>query len=68
MPKDPKAWLRQWMAIMLCGALIICAFIQMLAKALYAVDVEIPLWFLILAGGFLGELGISREIEKRKLK
>jgi len=65
---DPKAWVRQQLALMFGGALIVCVIIQMLAKAIYSIDIEVSVWFLAVAIGFVGEFGVSREIEKWKSK
>ena len=43
--QDPKAWVRQWIAIMMTVGLISCAAIEMLTT------VSIPTWFLMIAGG-----------------
>ena len=37
--KDPKAWVRQWIAIMMAIGLISCAVIQMV------LELPIPTWF-----------------------
>ena len=37
--QDPKAWVRQWIAIMMAIGLISCAAIEMLTA------VSIPTWF-----------------------
>ena len=58
--KDSKSWVRQWLVFMFAGALIVAVFCQML------LDVELPWWFLAIAGGFVGEYTIGREIEKRR--
>lgn len=55
-----KSWVGQWLALMFGGALIACVIIQMLT------GVTIPLWFVGIAGGFIGVYRASREIEKRK--
>ena len=57
---DSKAWVRQWLAIMFGGALIVCAIVQMVT------DMSIPTWFLMLAGGCVTWFFGSREIEKWK--
>jgi hypothetical protein len=58
--KDSKAWVRQWVALMMTTGLIACALIQML------IDVSIPAWFLVIAGGCVTWFFGSREIEKWK--
>jgi len=58
--KDPKAWVRQWIAIMMAIGLIFCAVIQMV------LELPIPTWFLMLASGCVTWFFGSREIEKWK--
>jgi len=65
---DPKAWVRQWIGIMMAGTLIVCGLTQVLAPVLCGVEVEIPQWLLILAGGCVTWFFGSREIEKWKAK
>jgi len=66
--KDPKAWVRQWIGLMMAGTLIVCGLTQVLAPVVCGVSVEIPLWLLILAGGCVTWFFGSREIEKWKAK
>ena len=56
--QDPKAWVRQWIAIMMTVGLISCAAIEMLTT------VSIPTWFLMLASGCITWFFGSREIEE----
>ena len=58
--RDPKAWVRQWIAIMMAIGLISCAAIEMLTA------VSIPTWFLMIASGCITWFFGSREIEKWK--
>jgi len=59
---DPKAWVRQWMAIVNTIFLAIGAGIEVFT------ELKVPLWYISIAAPTIGWFYISREIEKWKQK